>query len=236
MAYISDYEIAKRHAEQRQRKRRQFNFFLAAFGIVLCFGVNFLGTIIPTCMLVLMSVVGLAVVAHAIELQLTAPQRQLSTALVEQELEWLFGQDWQNCTSSVEYAFARDRVLKRQGARAIFPFHALIFAIFYSAFVSWLSGIFAFAPAIEPKWLIFLPLVWLFFLGRHAWNSFATRGMLQRRERAVAQAVERKLQSIQSHKIIEPDTLKPGAHFVISDDGELVEVTEDQSAAKRKTQ
>src|SRR5687768_5273154 len=120
--------------EQHKNRISLLYLLLAGFTFLLCI-TSFIGTFLPQCVVPSLILVGLGIVAQAISVQVAAPKRTISTALVEQELEWLFGEDWRNSTTAVEYAFAEDRVRQRQVWRAIFPVHLLMYAAFYGTLV-----------------------------------------------------------------------------------------------------
>jgi hypothetical protein len=230
---IADHEIAQKRIDERRRNRDQFYFRLAAL-TALVFVSIFTGSGGLSCLLPVLIFVGLVAASKGVELFFSSPHQELPTPLVEQELEWLFGQDWQNSTGSVEYAFAQDRIRKRQIARWKFPIHLLIFGLIYFLITQFINGQFAPFNMTAPVWLYALPLIYLVFLIRHAWSAFPTRGLLERRERAAALTMDRELQAIQPRKLKREETLKPDARYAISGDGELVEVPDSEAQVQKE--
>ncbi len=74
-----------------------------------------------------------------------------------------------------------------------------------------------------PVWLIAVPAIWALLLLRNFVTAFPTVGMLRRRERAAAEAVELEIQSLQFAKQKRGEKAK---RVVLADDGELVEIPE----------
>jgi hypothetical protein len=223
MQYIADHKTIQRRMEQHRRRISLLYLLLAGFTFLACVGLS-IGRFFPQCVVPALILVALGAVAQSIAIYVAAPHRNISTALVEQELKWLFGEDWQNSTGSVEYAFAEDRVRQRQVWRAIFPVHVLIYAAFYGTLGMVVNGL----PEIVRGALTTLfgaaAAVWLAFLVLHVLWAFEPKKLLARRERSASQATERQLKASQASVATIDETFKPGAHYVVSDDGELVEV------------
>jgi hypothetical protein len=227
--YIADHQIIQRRMEHHRRRLSLLYLLLAGFTFLVCVGLS-IGRFFPQCVVPALILVSLGAVAQSIAIYIAAPGRNISTALVEQELQWLFGEDWQNSTGSVEFAFAQDRVVQRQVRRATFPVHVLMFSAFYGTLGMVINGL----PDILRGGLTALfgavAAVWLAFLVLHALWAFEPKKILERRERSAAQATERQIKASQASVATVDETLKPGAHYAVSDDGELVEVpaSEDQ--------
>jgi hypothetical protein len=230
--YIADQQTIQRRLAQHKSRISLLYLLLAGFTFLICVS-SFIGRFLPQCVVPALILVGLGIVAQAISVQVAAPRRIISTALVDQQLEWLFGEDWQNSTSSVVYAFAEDRVRQRQVWRAIFPVHLLMYAAFYGTLVM----LFGVSQVLGGGLLIIfgaITLPWLAFLALHAWVAFPTKNMLQSRERAAAREKEQQLRANQPRVARVDQTLEAGAHYAISDDGELVKVTDTKEQPRQE--
>src|SRR4051812_4486354 len=116
MQPYSDYEIAQRRIAERQRKKTQFRASLII--TVLVIFLTFLGHDVAYdavfCTIPLAVITALFTVANWIELYYTAPTRSLNATDIEQEMEWLFGDNWQEQVNTQAYALAQDRIRKRR--------------------------------------------------------------------------------------------------------------------------
>jgi hypothetical protein len=177
---------------------------------------------------------GLITAIYGVQLYYTSSQRSLSKHLIEQEMVWLYGDDWSNTTSQAEYAFAQERILKRYLSRWMFLFHVLLF-IPIIGFTLYESAVYTGSSSLSIL-LYTVTAIWLLFLVRHARQAFPTAGMLERRERKVGEAIELEIEALRLDKQKRGEKDKHHTHVVLSDDGELLEVpeTSDTSDAKSK--
>jgi hypothetical protein len=124
----SNYEIAQQRIQKRARTRNVFYIWL---GILVVLSLLTVATVPlgPGCayLVPITVVVGLVTLAKGIQVYFDAPGRSLPMPLIEQEMTWLYGENWRSGTGTEEYTFAQDRIRKRWGERWRFALHLLLF-------------------------------------------------------------------------------------------------------------
>lgn len=221
MENISEYEIAQRRIEGRRRKKR--NLFIAvgfvAFLILLGLALpqNF-GCILP------LGIIAIFVsVNRAIEYYYSSPQSTPSHDQLEQELQWLFGEDWQAYSGTLEYAFAQDRIRKRRTRRWTFLLFDLLFFMPFIAFLTY--GI---LQAGRLFWLLLLaPAFAIVYILSRARNVFPNPGRLEKIEQKAGQELQRELGAMRPEKLKLEEKPKRDTAYSVGDDGELVELPEE---------
>lgn len=221
----TDFEIAQRRIAERQRKRNIFYIWLATLILLILFGLasggEVCGALFP-----IGGIIGLIAFAKGIELYYESPGRQTSREQIEEEMLWLFGENWQEAVGTQSYAFAQSRIRQRRKERWLFVVHTLLFVPGSLAIVSiGLTGVKYGEPSVAA--ILILNAIWLLFFLRHAVNAFPTRGMLARRERKVGEALLLELQSMRPEKLKRKEKPGDASGYTISDDGELIELVED---------
>ncbi len=217
MEPLSAFEIAQQRLEARQTTRTFFFLWLGLF--VALIGVSiFGGSVIQMCMLPIAGLAGLVAVWRGIVLYYSDPRRSPSPASIEQEMEWLYGEDWRETSGTDEFACAQDRIRKRLTERWRFLLHLISFVAVNTLILPylWPSGL-----SLYP-----VPLIWLVIVGYHFTYAFPLKRALERRERAAGQSVLRELNALQYGEQKTKRKPKRETHFVLADDGELVEVAD----------
>jgi hypothetical protein len=216
---ISEYELAQKRIQIRERKRNRFIIWLGVFvGLLLLIAISASEALF--CMWPLVLLPGLICVAAGIDWFFSRNNQQPPAEMVEQEMAFLFGSDWHENTGMQEYAFAQERVRARQRGPWNFALHSL----FFLPVSLWLLGVGA-------RWLdgiVILPLIWALFYIRHGMYVFPTSAALARRERRAGEAIRRELELLtpEKHKNEE----KPKRAYALGDDGEIVELTDEDVA------
>ena len=225
---LTDFELAQRRLKERGRKRTLMLVWLGIFSFLIVvnilFGGYVAGGLIPF-MLFTLFMAGF----YGLQTYYSEPQKIVDRMIIEKEMGWLFGEHWQDHTSSVEYTFAQDRIRKRRRDRWLFVFHLLVY-LPVTAFA--LYGTFDFAVKYEELSLqplcLSVPILWtIFLLLPHGLQAFPTDGMLARRERKVARKLQAEIDSMHPDKLKNDEKSKRGVHYVVGDDGELEEVEDE---------
>jgi Flp pilus assembly protein TadB len=219
MGNPSAYELAQQRVEGRQRKRNRTVLWaiLAAICILLMLVVG--GCALPFAFFTLVFAVLSGIEWYSVLKPWTPPPAQ-----VNDEMEWLFGENWQDSAGVHEYSLAFERIRKRRTARVQFFAHLTFFLA--SNFVIWgliVYNVRSFATP-GPILVVAVPVVWLAVLLYHLITAFPSRRYLIRREIKAGEAIRRELEQMQPAKLKNEDKPKRDAYYTISDDGELVEV------------
>ncbi len=231
MTNQADFELAQRRIEERDRRRNVFYVWRTLL-IILIMANLFGGGAIHGFLVPITALVGLITAFRGIQVYYESPRRSPSAHLVEQELNWLYGDNWRGSTSAHEYALAESRIRERRMERWRFALHLLVYIPINTSLV---ALVWTFINYNEPSgiWIAIFPAAWTIFLIRHAIVAFPTSGMLRRRERAAGRAMDLTLQEVQHVKRKRGEKPK---QLVLGDDGELVEIpdTPDEKS-KRNT-
>jgi predicted nucleic acid-binding Zn ribbon protein len=219
MENLSAYELAQQRVEGRQRKRNRTVIWaiLAAICILLTLAVG--GCATPFAFFTVVFAVLSGIEWYYASKPWTPPVAQMND-----EMEWLFGDNWQDAAGVHEFSLAYERIRKRRTARVQFFAHLAFFLI--ANFGIWgliLYNVRSFATP-GPILVVVVPVVWLAVLLYHLTTAFPSRRYLIRREIKAGEAIRRELEAMQPAKLKNEDKLKRGVHYTISDDGELVEV------------
>ncbi|MBZ0297633.1 MAG: 2TM domain-containing protein [Anaerolineae bacterium] len=218
----SVYDLAQQYIEQRQRKRDHALFWLVLAALSLLSTFAFAGCLLP--------LLPIALIFAALSYnEFTARQWIPPTPQVDQEMEWLFGENWADTADVYEYALALERIRKRRIARSRFVFHLIVFLLVASGF---LIVIFSFvlvrrtySGMAEPPLLLLIPLIaWIAMLVYHRNRVFPTQRRLAQRERQAGEAIQRELDQMQPVKLKNEEKLKRDTYYTVGDDGELIEV------------
>jgi hypothetical protein len=219
MDNLSPYELAQQRIEHRQRRQTYTLawLILAAISILLTF-------VAGNCVLPLAGIAVLFAVFSGIDWYFTSRKWTPTLVQVSQEMEWLFGEDWQNATGVYEYSLAMERIHQRRSAQKQFAFHLgffLVANLFIFGLVVYNLRIFHTAG---PSLVLIVPMVWLAVLAYHFIYAFPERRRLRQREQQAGEAIRRELNQMQPTKLKNEDKLKNDAFYTVGDDGELVEV------------
>ena len=225
MEQLTGYTIAHERIEERQRKSNRFKgwiILLIPVGLVtflsyqaadhtwLCTAPMLLG-------------LGVFLLMDGIELYLLSPRRELSTAVFEQEMTWLFGDDWQVTAGTQEYMLGQERIRRRQVRRGQFYPHLFVSVIMNSRLLTLLNT----PPdygALQGLGVIAVLLGLLIF---HGYKVFPSRGRLEQRERQFGQAIQVEIQQIEPEMMKRMEKPKRDVRYLIGEDGELVEIEDE---------
>jgi hypothetical protein len=225
MQPYSDYEIAQRRIQERQRKKTQFRASLLITILVLL--LTFLGHDVAYdavyCTIPLAVITGLFAVANWIELYYTATTRSLNATEIEQEMEWLFGDKWQEQANIQSYALAQDRIRKRRINKWRFLGHTLFFIPINALLtLAALSG-----NSLDNYFFAIVVLIWLGLFITHAVSAVPRKRWLVQREMDYGRTIQSEMMSLQPEKMKVREKLKRGKYYQVGDDGELEEVKEE---------
>ncbi len=221
MQPYSDYEIAQRRIAERQRKKTQFRTSIVFMVILILLTV--IGREAGACIIPLAIVAGIFVVANGIELYYATPNHAPPENEMDQEMEWLFGDDWQNHVTAQARALAQDRIRKRRINKWGFAEHLLLFIpingwLIFTATKNQYSG----------QGFVFLVIIsWSVIFLNHARLAFPTQSMLAKREINLGKTLQVELAYLQPDHLKPKEKLKRGKYYQVGDDGELEEVEDD---------
>jgi hypothetical protein len=222
---LTGYAIAHERIEERQRKSNRFKVWIVL--LILVGIVTFLSYQAPNytwfCTLPFLLGLGALALMDGIELYLISPRRELSTATFEQEMTWLFGEDWQTSADTQEYMLGQERIRRRQVRRRQFYPHLFISLVVNSYLVSVLYT----PPNYGSLQGLVVIAVLLGLLISHAYKVFPSRGRLERQERQFGQALQAEIATVQPEIVKRKNKLKRDVQYRLGEDGELVEVTSD---------
>jgi hypothetical protein len=236
MQPYSDYEIAQRLIERRQNRKTQFRTSLL-FLVVAVF-VTVVGGAAGSCALPLSIIAGLFVIVTRIDLYYSNPEHAPSTDEIEQEVAWLFGENWHELASAQIYAFAQDRIRKRRMRKWRLLAHLLIFIPLNGAFI--ISGIQSVTDSairsnnFDGFMLLLIACIWLGVFITDVRSTFPNKRTLEKRERDFGETLQFELERLQPEKLKEKEKLKRGKHYQVGDDGELEEVEDEIASLEEK--
>lgn len=202
------FELVQEQFHERQKKRIMFYVWLSFFALFALLSLMGARDIL-SCTLPAAAVAGLLALSKGVALYSNSPER--TTKRIAQEMEWLFGEDWESSVDTNTYAFALSRLRVRQQKRIVFLIHLLIF-IPVSLYLMLASPV--------------VVLVWLVILIRHARNAFPDRDRLKHREREAWDLLQLHLNRLRPDKQKRKEKPKREIRYRLSDDGELVEEEE----------
>lgn len=215
---ITTFEYAQQRLVSRQKKRAMTLLWFGIFGFLVILAMLQVVNIWPlTCYSLFM------VFFYGLQVNYYSPQKTLPDALIEQEMGWLFGEDWRKYTGSKEYVFAQDRIRERRLHRWLFAIHFLVFVV-GSGFI--LDFAYLRDDGTYINICLALPLFWAFgLLLPHAIQAFPTARMLWRRESRAAHNLPPEFYDL--YPIQQPkneEKAKTDKQYRVGDDGELVEI------------
>jgi uncharacterized membrane protein YhaH (DUF805 family) len=225
MDYQSEVAIAHERLRKRHQQKNIFYIWLTlfTFAVILTIVSVATKTDIYQCTIPMAGIVGLIALLRGIQLYYSSTHREIKDELLEQEMSWLFGENWKETTGYQEYQVAQDRIMRRRAERPLFLLHLLVF-IPVNGFIVLFGNMFVQYNEPGAIWFYITALIWLAFLIRHTIVTFPTKGMLRRREHKAGQTLLNEIQRIDKHK---PQKAKNDRRYALSDDGELVEIEDD---------
>lgn len=219
MEDFSAYELAQRRIEKRQRKKTHTITWLIL--AVICI---LLILVVGNCAFPLAAIAVLFTVYSGIEWYLASTKWIPPQPQVEQEMEWLFGDGWQNFTGVHEFSLAVERIYNRRKTRGQFAFHLGFFALAHVFIVVLIVYNLTNFHTPGPILVLAIPVVWLAALAIHFSYSFPTQQTLMQREQQAGKAIQKELDQLWSGKLKNEDKLKRDVYYILGDDGELIEV------------
>ena len=218
---IKRYELARRRLDDYQKNKTALVFWLA--GLTVMIVVTMLaGRMAYTCLIPITAIVGLFTLVRGISVFYARPSRVLSESLIDKEMGWLFGDNWQDQAGEEEYDFASQRIRQRQAGRWYVLLHLLVF-LPVSGFLFTVGSTFDKYREPGSPWIYAIIGIWAMVVLWDIRNRFPTSGMLRRREREAVQLLQQALGSggsIAKLKLKHSD--KSTAAF--SEDGKLEEL------------
>lgn len=222
----NDHEIAERRLKRRATRIMQLKITLGLIALIVIFIM-----LVPTvsCLWVIVFLLGVISIPMGIEHYYDAPERLPSNAQTEEEMRWLFGEEWQANADAKQYAFAQERIRQRAVRRWTFAGHLLVFI---PAEVLLLQGFHLTNSTDSAVWLVIM-VGWAFLVFLHWRYVFPSNKRLEKRETQYGNYLRGELERMQPEQKAK---LKRGVYYMVGDDGELVEVEdEDNEAEKPKT-
>lgn len=224
MIRFSGSKISQDRIEERRKRTNRFKLWIALFilaAVVMLLSLQSTNSSWQ-CTIPIMLGFGALVLKEGIELYLHTPQRELSPHVFEQELIWLFGDDWQGVAGTQEYMLAQDRIQRRQDRREQFYLHLFVSLVFNSFFFPFLfTPPNYFSPASLAVFAVSLGLLIV-----HGYVVFPTRRRLERQEsdlgRAIQVEIDRSIPEISKNK----QKPKRDVQYRVGEDGELEEISE----------
>lgn len=230
MDYPPDFVIAQERFRKRNQQKHFFYLWLTLLlGLIILIFLAEITKIgrLSIYMIPVVAIVGVITLIRGIRLYRDSPNRKLDDSLIQQEMTWLFGEAWEETTGTYEYAFAQDRINKRRSERWLFLLNVFFF-IPIGGFLVMMGHIFT--QYREPVGNCFYAgaAIWLFLLAHRALMAFGTKGMLARRERKAGESLQQEIERIQYRKHKHEEKPKRGGNLILSDDGEIVEIDDDE--------
>jgi membrane protein required for beta-lactamase induction len=222
----SDAEI-RRRVEQRLNKRKEFLIHLMVFAAINLgvWGVWWFFKGIPWPLLLSLPW-GAGLAAHFIDTydQVSSSQAAARERAVRDEMQQIFGNDWNEDASEDDYRRTRQRVEKRFNKNKEFQMHLSVYIpINILVWLVWL----VIGPAGLP-WAALVSIGWGIGLVAHAVDAYL--GADTAREKTIQREMARerdRMYGVEKAK-------RKRERLALSDDGELVEIVEDEWEDKRK--
>lgn len=224
-----DYKLAEKSLKKRQTKRYYFSMWSALLVTLVLLALAG-DSQINRYLIPLIMGVGAFVAIRAYDLYREARPDTGYHQRLEEEMTWLFGEGWRESTDTAAYAVAENRMKARQRERWLFLPHLLTFIPFNTVMV--LSLMTMIQNGASPL-LFFIPLGWLAIIIWHGLYAFPPAGWLAQRERKAGEALQQEMERLQTLPLKNGDKLKRDVLYTVGEDGELVELSEEEVAARR---
>ncbi len=215
MQPYSDYEIAQRQVQTLRDKKDMFRVWLVVFLMMLFVALVSGGS--ASCSIPLAIVMGVFATATGIDLYYSLPEHAPNKAELEQEMEWLFGKDWQDRASTLAYESARQHIHRRRLTKWAFVGHVL----FFIPLNGWIA--FASRTAFHSDGIVMLAvaLIWTIVLITHAMSAFPTARQLEIRERRFGKDFRLQYEINDNINAQLVAKLKPDTYYVVNGGGEF---------------
>lgn len=231
MPEITEFELAQKRLKDRQR-----DWFVLILSSAI-FGMTLVGSSVygdgGSCWLPFQILTAIMVVSKALDLYYSSLGRAPRIDRIEQEMVWLFGEEWRDITGAHEYSFAQERIQKRSIDRWLLLPHIIVFLLASMVLVALGTTLLFYGQAVG--WIpLGIAVVWFALaLLPHCLRAFPTESRLARRERRTGEALRRELRRMQPEKLKNEEKSKRHIAYTVGDDGELVELS-DLHEAKHK--
>lgn len=194
MVQSSDYELAQKRIQIRLQRRNAFILWLFMFivSLVLSFAAS---TYTFNCGIPLALITGFFAAARGYQWYFNTPQQDDPQRLIEQEMAWLFGDNWKATTGPYEQSLAENRIQNRRKNRWIFVVHVIIFvpSVLYLVIIAQ-SGVQYGEPSVAALYLV--PVIWGAVFIAHLLHTFPLPSLLERRERKAGAALRREVEAM----------------------------------------
>ncbi len=220
MENISEYEIAQKRIKVRRQKKRELIIFGVIEVVIIALGLTHPGS--GTCIVPTGAIAAFIIASKAIQYYYLSPQQIPSQTQLDQELEWLFGENGQASIDTLEYAFAQDHIRKRQVQK-------WKFVLFYPLIFLPVAGFLLISDFQTPGKEQLVLLVFPFAIVHLLWGirkHFPSQSRLAKIERQAGEELRRELQSMRPEKLKHEEKRKREPIYEVGDDGELVEIDE----------
>src|SRR5262249_35789585 len=127
MEQPSDYELAQRRIEQRERRRERFKMSLTLLIFAGLITLLARSMSVGLCAYPVMCGLVVLLAFDGLEVYYLSPEHTPDQATIEQQMIWLFGYTWREYTGTEEYALAQGRIRLRRVRRWYFFIHSLLF-------------------------------------------------------------------------------------------------------------
>lgn len=224
-----DYKLAEARLQQRRTKRHYFSMWVAlllTFILLMLAGDSSINALIVPITLIL----GAFVAMRGYDLYREDHPNVGSQKRIEQEMSWLFGEDWQESADISAYTVAENRIKARQRERWLFLAHLLVFIPFNTVIAFTLSNMIQ-NGASPLMW--FLPLGWLGIIIWQGFYAFPPSAWLIKREQKAGEALREEVERLQPLVLKNGEKLKRDAFYTVGEDGELVELSAEEIASRR---
>lgn len=232
MQKLSGYEIAQKRIEERQQKRIGVGVWgillILMLAITLIAGPAAVGCTIP-----LIASMSFFAIRDGIPLYYVSPQRAPSREMVDDQMMWLFGDDWRDIAGTQEYMLAQERIQRRRIRRSYFYLHLAVFLLVNAGLLLLLIDSFT-RPNSELSCMLLFPFAWLTFLAGHGFIVFPTQRRLVRQERQFGLALQMEIQRSIPEMTKRKEKPKRDVEYRIGEDGELVEISDDIDESDHK--
>jgi hypothetical protein len=222
MEQLSGYEIAQKRIEERQRKRHRVSVWVVLM-IVLTITSLIAGPRLFGCSVPLIVSFGFFAIMDGIQLYSVSSRRAPTPEMVDDQMAWLFGDDWRDIAGTQEYMLAQERIRRRRVRRSYFYLHLATFLLVNAGLLLLLIESFTRSTSAFGCMLLF-PFIWLVFLAGHGFMVFPTRQRLVRQERQFGLRLQTELQQSIPEISKRKEKPKRELQYRIGEDGELEEV------------
>lgn len=225
---ISEYDIAQRRLERRRSSRFAAFVGVAIFAAFLLLAMS--NSYTAGCTIPFMVISGIASLSSVINYYLYSPHYHQNEVVIEQEMSWLFGENWELTAGNSEYALAQDRLRNRRKTQIWFSGHLTLFLVMLLLVVPRLGV--SYLEYAKPGLLIFGG-IWVALIAVHAFRAFPPPSVLAEREQNAGEALQKEITLLQKEKAKNEGKLKRDVLYTVGEDGELVELSAEEAAARR---